>query len=74
MLEPRPVDWGGGLLGTGIMIGNEDQRPVPPSSHYAGRALPTSQENNNNMTFRRMHNEYSLLVMAHRIRYQVLLE
>ena len=40
MLEPRPVDWGGKLLGTGIMIGSEDQRPVPPSLHYARRAPP----------------------------------
>ena len=56
MLEPRPVDWGGGLLGTGIMIGNEDQRPVPPSSHYASRAPSNVAEDNNNTTFRRMHN------------------
>ena len=29
VLEARPVGWGGGLSGTGILVGNEKQRPVP---------------------------------------------
>ena len=33
--EPRPVGSGGGLSGTGSMIGNEKQRSVPRLSRHA---------------------------------------
>ena len=38
---------GGGLSCTGVMIGSDNQRPVPRFSYCASRALPNVAENNN---------------------------
>ena len=44
MSEPRPVAGGGELLVTGIMLGNEKQRPVPRFSYHASRAPPPTSQ------------------------------